>query len=52
MLRMISVFVMGLLPDFFAIAISSKADGKGKNDVRSEPHRKDNSAGNAVRVAD
>jgi hypothetical protein len=31
MLRMISVFVIGLLPDFFAIAITSK---KAKNCVR------------------
>jgi hypothetical protein len=31
MLRMISVFVIGLLPDFFAIAITSK---KPKNCVR------------------
>jgi hypothetical protein len=37
MLRMISVFVMGLLPDFFAIADSSK-NGK-ENGVRQDPHR-------------
>jgi hypothetical protein len=37
MLRMISVFVMGLLPDFFAIADSSE-NGK-KNCVRQNPRR-------------
>jgi hypothetical protein len=36
MLRMISVFVIGLLPDFFAIAITSK---KAKKLCAVVPHR-------------
>jgi hypothetical protein len=36
MFRMISVFVRGLLPDFFAISTPSK---QWKNCVRQDPHR-------------
>jgi hypothetical protein len=50
MLRMISVFVMGLLPDFFAIADSSKT--KEKLCAAGPPPRLENSAENAERVAD
>jgi hypothetical protein len=51
MLRMISVFVMGLLPDFFAIADSSK-NGK-ESCLRQDPHRDGkNSARKAEREAD
>jgi hypothetical protein len=51
MLRMISVFVMGLLPDFFAIADSSKKR-KGKWCAAEPPPRLENSAENAERERD
>jgi hypothetical protein len=51
MLRMISVFVMGLLPDFFAIADSSKKTER-KIVCGRTPTAPENSAENAERERD